>query len=165
MDSARVLRHLTTGQRATRRKFPVAALLAIETAIQGGELRHSGEVRFAVEHALEPMSVLRGETPRERAVAIFTRLRVWDTEHNSGVLIYVLLADHAVEIVADRGIHKKVAQEAWQAICRHMETEFRAGRFEAGALGGIVAVHELLARHFPASARNPDELPNRPVVL
>lgn len=128
-------------------------------------MRHSGEIRFVVEAALAPMALLRGETPRERAIAVFTQLRMWDTEQNSGVLIYLLLADRDVEIVADRGIHKKVGQDAWEIICREMEMELGKGHFAAGALAGIRAVEELLARHFPGSHNNRDELPNAPVVL
>jgi uncharacterized membrane protein len=96
---------------------------------------------------------------------LFSELRVWDTEANSGVLIYLQMVDHRIEIVADRGISRLVAQSEWDAVCRRMEAEFRERRFEAGTLGAINEITELLAKHFPPEADNPDELPNRPVVL
>ena len=102
---------------------------------------------------------------RDRALELFSALRVWDTEHNSGVLIYLQMVDHRIEIVADRGIARLVAQAQWDAICRRMETEFHAGRFEAGALSAIDEITRLLAAHFPAGESNPDELPDRPVVI
>jgi uncharacterized membrane protein len=104
-------------------------------------------------------------SPRERALQLFASLRVWDTEENSGVLIYLQLVDHRIEIVADRGINRKVEQGAWDAICRRMETAFRGGGFEAGALAAIDEITRLLSRHFPAGPSNPDELPDRPVII
>jgi uncharacterized membrane protein len=165
MDFARFARHLATGPRHVRRRFPESTLNAIEAAIGEGETRHSGEIRFAVEAALHPYDALRGHRPRERATEVFGALHVWDTAQRTGVLIYLLLADRDIEIVADRGIAARVAQDQWEQICRAMEAELRAGRFEAGALAGIRAVSDLLARHFPSGATNPDELPDRPVVL
>jgi uncharacterized membrane protein len=165
MDLARFARHLTSGPGRVRRCFPDAVLNAIEAAIGEGEARHAGEIRFAVETALDPLAALRGLTPRERAIEVFGELHVWDTARRTGVLIYLLLADRDIEIVADRGIAARVAQDEWEAICRAMEGELRAGRYEAGALAGIRAVSELLARHFPPGDRNPDEQPNRPTVL
>jgi len=109
--------------------------------------------------------LVRGETPRERAIEIFSRLRIWDTEANCGVLIYVLLADRDVEIVADRGIHRRVGDEAWEAICRAMEAQFRERRFVDGAIGGVEAINQLLAQHFPSTGSGPNELPDQPVVL
>lgn len=129
------------------------------------EKSHLGELRFVVEGALEPGDVLAGTSARERAIDLFSLLRVWDTEHNSGVLVYLLLADRRVEIVADRGIHAHAGSENWDSICRRMEADFAAGRFETGALDGIRAIGELLTRHFPASGDNPNELSDRPVVL
>jgi uncharacterized membrane protein len=165
MDLARVLRHLTAGARLVRRCFPSSALSAIEAAIAAGEQRHEPEIRFAVEAAFGPRALVRGVSPRERAIALFGELRVWDTEHNTGVLIYLLLADHAVEIVADRGVAARVAPAEWEAICHAIEAELRAGQFEAGALAGIRATSDLLARHFPASGPGGGEQPDRPVVL
>jgi len=165
MNVARVVRHLLTPHWIVRRTFPVAALDRIERAIQESEKLHDGELRFAVEAGLDLLPLMKGITPRERAVEIFSRLRVWDTEHNSGILIYVQLIDRHIEIVADRGINAKVEQQTWDAICRRMEAAFRSGDFEGGVLSGIEAVTALLVKHFPARDANPDELPNRPVVL
>jgi uncharacterized membrane protein len=137
----------------------------IEAAIKRSELRHVGEIRFVVEGSLEFLPVLRGLDPRERALEVFSLLRVWDTEHNVGVLIYVQLVDRDIEIVADRGIAARIPQTEWDAICRRMQDAFKAGRYEPGALAGISDVTELLARHFPAQRPDADELPDRPVVL
>jgi uncharacterized membrane protein len=136
---------------------------AIERAIRESERTHRGQICFAIEAALDTLPLLRGQTARERAIEVFSQLRVWDTEHNNGVLVYLLLADHDVEILADRGIHAKVGVDAWESICREMEALFRAGRFEEGALVGIRAVGTLLAQHYPGAGR--DELANQPVVL
>jgi len=165
MDALRLVRHLATSHWLVRRRFPASALAAIEAAIAAGEQRHAAEIRFAVEPALHPRALFRGLTPRERAIGLFGELRVWDTEHNNGVLIYLLLADRAVEITADRGIAAVVAPEEWQRICRDMEERLGGGRYEEAVLAGIRAVSDLLARHFPPRGPHRDEQPNRPVVL
>jgi len=165
MDFARLLRHLATSSWLVRRRFPASALAAIEAAIAAAEQRHEPEIRFAVEAALHPRALIRGVTPRARAIEVFSELRVWDTERNTGVLIYLLLADHSVEIAADRGVVARVPPAEWEAICRAMEAELRPGRYEAGALAGIRAASDLLARHFPASGPGRREQPDRPVVL
>lgn len=165
MQWRRTLKHLLTPDWVAMRPFPPVVLGRIEAAIHASEQRHRGELRFALEASLEPLDVLRGIPTRTRALELFSTLQVWDTEENSGVLIYLQMVDHRIEIVADRGIARMVAQSEWDAICRRMETAFRAGRFEAGALAAIDEVTVLLARHFPPSTDNPDELPNRPVVL
>ena len=165
MSFARMARHLVLPDWIVRRAFPAATLDRIEAAIRDSEKAHDGELRFAAEGGLDLLPLLRGVTPRERAVEVFSQLRVWDTQHNSGVLIYVQLVDHDIEIVADRGINAKVKQSEWDAICRHMETAFRAGRFETGILEGIREITALLATHFPPRDLNPDELPDRPIVL
>ena len=161
----RIFKHLITPHWMAYRAFPRAALRRIEEAIGNSEKLHDGELRFAVEVGLPLAPLLRGVTPRRRAHEVFSQLRVWDTEHNSGVLVYVQLVDRDIEIVADRGISARVGQSQWDAICRRMEDAFRAGRFEQGALEGIAEVTALLVRHFPARGENPDELPDRPVVL
>lgn len=165
MNLQRILKHLAYPRWRLRRAFPRAALRAIEAAVAASEATHRGELRFAVEGGLDLHHLLRGGDARARAIELFSQLRVWDTEENSGVLIYVQLADRRVEIVADRGIHQCVGDAAWQAICRDMEQAFAAGRFEAGALAGIAAIGRLLAAHFPAQAANPDELDNAPTLL
>lgn len=161
----RVLRHLMMPKWLVGRYFPHRVTSAIEHAVSSSEQRHMGELRFAVEAALDLPRLLRGMEARDRALEVFSQLRVWDTEHNSGVLIYLLLAERRVEIVADRGIHAKVGSAQWEQICSNMEMEFQAGRFAEGVLGGIDAVTALLAKHFPAESDNPNELSDRPVVL
>ena len=161
----RFWRHLRTDHRTARSVFPPAALDRIQRVIAEGERRHVGQVCFAVEAALPLSLVLQHETPRARALETFARLRVWDTEHNSGVLVYVLLADKDVEIVADRGIHRQVGETAWRDICQTMESAFSEGRFEAGAVAGIEAVSALLARHFPRAEAGGNELSDQPVIL
>jgi len=151
---------------AVRQHFPVPVLDAIQQAIAAGEQRHQGQVCFAIEGALPLRERVHGRTPRARAHEVFAHLRVWNTEHNSGVLIYVLLAERAIEIVADRGIAARVAQGDWQALCERMRDRFAAGEYERGAIEGVRAVSEILALHFPGNgSATPNELPDRPVLL
>lgn len=159
----RFLRHLLTPHWLALRAFPSRALREIETAIKASERLHDGELRFAVEASL-PFSFLNRNT-RKRAEALFAQLGVWNTEHNSGVLIYVQLVDRRIEVVADRGISAKVEQSEWNAICRQMEQAFKRGQYAEGALQAVEAITRLLARHFPPRGRNPNELPDKPVVL
>ena len=147
------------------RAFPADALAAIDKAIKASEAMHRGEIRFAVEGALHIEPLLRGQTPRERAIDVFSQLRIWDTEHNNGILIYLLLSDRDVEIVADRGIGAKVGPEEWEGICRNMEAAFRQGDYEGGVVGGIRDVTRHLAEHFPPIGGDRNELPDKPVVL
>jgi uncharacterized membrane protein len=164
MNMKRVLRHLFTDRASVKRAFPREAMRAIEKAIAEEERRHAGQVRFAVEASLPLGELLRGVDAHRRAIEWFSRLRIWDTEHNCGVLIYLLLADRRVEIVADRGIHSKAGSAAWEAICGEMQREFARGQFERGVVIGVRAIGDLLAGHFPAS-RSGDDLPDQPVVL
>lgn len=161
----RMLRHLWFPHLRARHAFPAGALGGIESAIGKAEASHEGEIRFALEATLPLHLIVAGVTPKTRAIEVFSQLRVWDTEHNSGVLIYMCFADRAVEIVADRGIHARSGTQAWERICRAMEGEFRQGRFESGAVAGIRAIAEELAQHFPASGAKVNELPDRPVVM
>jgi uncharacterized membrane protein len=167
MHWGRWFRHLFALEHTMHRAFPPAALDAIERAIDESERMHSGEIRFAVEGALEPGRVWRGVTPRERALEVFAALGVWDTDANNGVLVYVLLADHDVEIIADRGFNAKVDSDRWSAICDDMEQYFRAGRFQEGAVAGVKAVGRLVTMHYPRppGSYDRDELPNRPTLL
>ena len=165
MRTKRLLKHIFTTKLQLKQAFPKAVLREIESAIQASETRHSGELRFAVEAALDPVQVFKGESPRTRAVGLFSNLRIWDTEHNCGLLIYVLLADRAVEIVADRGIHAKVGDAEWTRICHQMESAFRGNDFRGGVLSGIQAVTQHLLEHFPIKDGDQNELSNRPVVL
>ncbi|MFA6970497.1 MAG: TPM domain-containing protein [Gallionella sp.] len=165
MNLKRIMQHLSTGRTAVRRAFPGLSLEAIESAIRATEAQHDGQIRFAVEHALDLAPLLAGQTARQRAIEVFSQLRVWDTEHNNGVLIYLLLADRDVEIIADRGIHARLETEVWETICREMEAAFRAGQFESGVVAGIHAVGKHLTRHFPARSNKPNEMPDAPVLL
>jgi uncharacterized membrane protein len=167
MMLARWFKHASITPGAVRRAFPDAALTRIGAAIAATEATHSGEIRFAVEAAM-PWSYLKRDAPvRQRAAMVFSKLRVWDTEHNNGVLIYVELADRGIEIIADRGIARHVPHAQWQAIGQGMRDAFRAGRFEAGVIAAVEQAGALLAQHFPLAAgeRNPNELPDKPVVL
>lgn len=149
----------------TRRRFDKHTLRAIEKAITSLESRHAGELRFAVEHALDWPALWAGQSARDRAIEVFGYLRVWDTEANNGVLIYVLMAEHDVEIVADRGLTARVSAEEWTAVCQVMEEHYRAGRYREGSIAGLERVGEILARHFPQAGGDVNEQPNRPVML
>jgi uncharacterized membrane protein len=165
MDLKRLARHLMLSGREVARAFPRPALDAIDQAIKDSEATHRGEIRFAVEGALDDAPLFKGQSARERAIDLFSALRIWDTELNNGVLIYVLLADRDVEIVADRGIAAKVDAQAWQDICHAIEAACAQGDYAAGALKGIRAVTEVLAAHFPADGGGRNELPDEVVVL
>jgi uncharacterized membrane protein len=165
MNIKRILRHLVMTHWRLNRAFPRGALSAIERAIKASETAHVGEIVFAVESALDSAPLLRGQAARERAIEVFSQLRVWDTEHNNGVLIYLLVADRAVEIVADRGVHAKVGPGEWEAVCRKMEAAFKQANYQDGALSGIQMVTQHLRQHFPAHGVSPNELPDKPVVL
>ena len=165
MNFKRIFRHLITPPWIVARAFPRATLDAIEGRIRASEKAHDGELRFAVEAGLHPLLLLREQTARQRAEEVFSNLRVWDTAQNSGVLIYVQLVDHRIEIVADRGINARVPQSQWDATCRRMEEAFRDRRYEQGVLTAIDEITLLLTRHFPPSGGNPNELSDRPVVL
>lgn len=157
--------NLTTTHFALRRHFPPDVLSAIDAAIGASEREHRAEIRCAIEPALPPGELRRGTTPAERAAAVFATLRVWDTAENNGVLVYVLLAERAIEIVADRGFGGVVAAEEWAAICRAMQAEFAAGRHQAGVLAGLAGISTLASRHFPAAGGDRNELPDRTVLL
>jgi uncharacterized membrane protein len=164
MDWSRLAAHLGTGVVTRQRLFPAATLRRIQQAVAEAERGHSGEIRFAVETALPAARVWRGVSARERAVELFGELRIWDTEHNNGVLVYLLLADRDVEIIADRGIDARVGATGWEAVCRAMEQRFRGGEFEAGAIAGVQAVGDLLRRHYPVAGDTPNELLDTPVL-
>lgn len=162
---ARLLRHLFAP--SARGIFPEDSLQRITAAVAEGEGRHRGEICFAVEPALPARQVLRGMQARDRAHEVFSRMRVWDTQANNGVLVYLLLADHRIEIVADRGLAGLVSEEQWRGVCLLMEERLRAGEPETAAIGGVAAVSGLIAEHFPRVAGDPDrnELPDLPQVL
>ncbi len=165
MTPMRFLRHLFTTRVRLRRLFGPPVLAAIEAAIREAEQSHAGEIRFAIEAALDLAELTRDLSPRERARQVFAQLGVWDTAGNNGVLIYLLLADRSVEIVADREIAAKVAPAEWEAICRQMQRSFREGQFGEGCVAGVRGAGALLARHFPGRHAAGGELPDQPVLL
>ena len=165
MKLARLFRHLFATRAVMRRHFNAATLAEIEAAIHDVESRHSGEIRFVVEAALDVDELLADIPPRAHALRVFSHARVWDTEANNGVLIYVLLADRDVEILADRGIASRVPPEEWETICRELEAHYRDARFAQGSVAGIRSVGRLLARHFPGQGGDANELSDQPVLL
>jgi uncharacterized membrane protein len=165
MHTTRFIRHLFASRWLTRRHFTDAVDSAIESAIRAAEARTSGEIRFVIETALDPFAAGRGHAPRDRALEVFGQFRVWDTELRNGVLIYVLVADRDVEILADRGAAAVIPAAGWEAAAQRMEQEFRAGRYREGAIAGVETVGGLLEKHFPARALDRDELPNQPTLL
>jgi uncharacterized membrane protein len=165
MSFGRILKHLFSTRWQVRQHFNPSVLAEIEAATREVESRHSGEIRFVVEAALDGDELWRGLAPRARALQVFSHLGVWDTASNNGVLIYVLFADRDVEIVADRGIAARVSQAEWEQVCREIEAHYRAGRFAQGSVAGVRAVGALLARHFPGQGADADELPNQPVLM
>jgi uncharacterized membrane protein len=165
MSMRRLIPHLVYPDWWLKRVLRPDSLAHIEAAIGASEAHHHGEIRMVVEATLDLMPVWRGLTVRERALEVFGRERIWDTEASNGVLVYLLLAERDIEIVADRGYADKVTAEEWESICREMETEFRAGRFESGALKAIERIDALLREHFPLSGANPNEIDNALKIL
>lgn len=165
MSVKRIIKHLITGNIAVRSAFPAHSLLTIERAIHKAEAGHAGQIRFAVEASLDFGAVFYNQTASERAIDLFSQLRVWDTELNNGVLIYLLLADRDVEIVADRGIHSVVGSSVWEEICIEMESAFHSGKFEAGVIQGIHAISGHLQRNFPRKPNLANELPDEVVIF
>ncbi|MGE5095088.1 MAG: TPM domain-containing protein [Betaproteobacteria bacterium] len=165
MRLARFLRHIHMNPIKAGRCFPPSTLDAIQREIAAQEGRHRGQLCFVVEAELTSSHLWHDVDSRERARQVFALQGVWNTEENNGVLVYVLLADRRVEIVADRGIDKHVSAQEWRAICAEMESRFTQGTYEEGALAGIRAVSELLVRHFPATGPSRNELPDRPVMM
>lgn len=165
MNLKRLWRHVVTTEAAVHRAFPGRALDAIELATHEAETRHTGEIRVVIEDALPLMAVWSDISSRLRALDLFSLTRVWDTEANNGVLVYLLFADHKVEIVADRGIAARVPQAKWDDICATMQRGFRDGNFEAGMVAGVRAIGDEMARHFPATDAGRNELSNRPAII
>ena len=165
MNIKRIAKHLLMTDRQVKRCFPSASLNAIEQAIKASETLHSGEIRFVVEAALDGAPLFKGQSAQARAIDIFSQLRIWDTELNNGVLIYLLLADRDIEIVADRGIHAKVGAAQWEQICIQMENYFKQDNFKQGVIAGIDAITQHLTKHFPIAGDDRDELSNIPLVI
>jgi uncharacterized membrane protein len=164
MQWQRALRHAFTTDSLVKHSFPAGAVDRIEQAVQAGERGHRGELRVVVEGALPFFAALHGITARERALEVFSINRIWDTEYNSGVLIYLLLADHSVEIIADRGINHRVAQDEWAKICQQMQSCFSKQQFEDGIILGVQHIADLLRAHFPAVINDANELSDRPLI-
>ena len=162
---SRMKRHLLTTASAGRRTFPAATLKAIEAAIAEGETQHRAEVCLIVEATLPLQAVLHHVTSRERASALFTQHRIWDTEENCGVLVYLNLADHKVEIVTDRAVGHLITAKDWQAICKSMTQDFACGAFHEGTIAALTRINALLQQHFPADGTRPNQLSNKPIIL
>ena len=161
----RLLQHASVTRLSTSTRFTAPVMQTIEAAIRALEARHPGEIRFVVETRLSLQQLLARVSPRARALDLFGLLRVWDTEHNTGVLIYVLLAERTVEIVADRGLARHISLSQWDQVCRQMETEYRAGHYAEGSVAGIERIGVLLERHFPYRGPAGSELPDQPLLL
>lgn len=164
-DIARLFRHAFA--RPARSLFPADSLHRIAGVIRASEARHRGEIVFAVEADLPLGEVWHGVSPRDRALHAFARLHVWNTAANNGVLVYLQLADHRIEIVADRGFDHLVSAEQWRGICQLMEERLAAGEAEGAVTEGVEAITELLVAHFPQrpGEADEDELPDEPVIL
>lgn len=165
MNLQRIFKHLLTPDWFAQRVFHSADLTAIAAAVTASEKKHRGELRFVFEGPLPLAALWRDMPVRHRATQLFAQLDVWDTDENSGILIYVQLIDHRVEILADRGIAQHVPQAQWDALCRGLEAAFRQKNYRGGALEAITKASELLVQHFPAGVKNPNELPDRPLRI
>ena len=161
----RLARHLVIWPSIVKQYFPKESMQRIENAIAASEKTHFGEICFVVESNLHMFDIVRNISAKKRAIEIFSKFQVWDTAQNSGVLIYLLLADHDFEILADRGIHHHVGNEGWEQISREIEKHFKHGDFELGVLHGIAKITEHLDRHFPSESENSNELTNAPIVM
>ena len=161
----RIWRHWLASFHPARRLLPPAALAKIESEIQTAEATHAGEIRVAVETALSLRELWHRVSARARAHQVFAQLGVWDTAHNNGVLIYVLLADRRVEIVADRAIAARVPEAEWAVLCAEVAERFKRGEAEAGCCLAVRSVAARMARFFPSSGGHANELPNQPVLL
>ena len=162
----RLLRHRWLDEADTRRIIPPAVVEKLRQQVAASEQRHSGEIRIYIEAGLPWSYVWQDRTARERAVTLFGKLGVWDTEQNNGVLVYLLLAERAIEIVADRGLDRRVDPQAWARIIERMRSAFQAGRFDAGLAQAVDEVTTLLVAHFPRAPGTADsnELPDEPIL-
>jgi uncharacterized membrane protein len=163
--TGRYFHNLLTTRFALTRTFPVRVLDSIERAIKASETRHGGEIGFAIETSLDLPALIHGTTARDRAIKAFSDLRIWDTAANNGVLIYILLAEKDIEIVADRGFGPCVQPSEWERVCDHLRQTFKEKQFEKGSLQAIEEVTEIIARHFPHTPGDINELPNRPAII
>ena len=162
---ARLIKHGFMTASSGKRAFPPATLKAIETAIAHGETLHRAEVRLIVEHSLHASAVLRRMTPRKRALDLFAKYRIWDTEENCGILIYLNLADRKAEIIADRGVNNLIGSADWQAVCKTMTQGFAQGEFHRSVLAALAQLNDLLGTHFPANGAHSNQLSDKPILL
>lgn len=162
---SRLFKHLRTTTAVGRRTFPESTLKAIEETIAEGETRHRAEVHMIVEPALDAQDVLSGLSSRDRARELFSEYRIWDTEENCGVLVYINLADHKVEIVADRGVGREIPAGEWEAICRTMTQGFAKGEYHHSVIAALTRLNDLLEQHYPDDGTSHNQLPNRPMML
>lgn len=162
---SRLWKHLTSTKAIGRRAFPADTLKAIQAAIAQGEERHRAEIRIVIEPSLSLFDVMQGQTARQRARELFSLYRVWDTEENCGVLIYINLADHKVEIVADRGVNRALQPNDWLGVCKTMTKGFAQGDYHDSSLAALEQLNALLQQQFPSNGRNANELSNRPLMI
>ncbi len=162
---SRALRHLTSTRFSGRKAFPCEALRAIQQTIEAGEAVHRAEIRLIVEAALSFSDIVAGISARNRAHELFSQYRIWDTEENCGILIYIDLADHQVEIVADRGIARLISEQQWQSVCRTMTEGFARSDYRDGVIAGLHHLNDLLQACLPEGESQPDQLSNRPILL
>ena len=169
----RIIKHLWLDESDTKRAIPPDVFKRLTGQVAASENLHTGQIRICVEASLPTSYLWRlgsevgiKQLIRQRAVMLFGKLRVWDTEHNNGVLIYLQLAERSIEVVADRGLNCHVPDESWQAMTQSMSLAFHEGKFEDGLSLALDEVSKLLVTHFPAVAggSRPDELPNEPVL-
>lgn len=162
---SRLLKHLLHTPFTTRRAFPASLQETLRQLVAEGEQTHRGEIRFVVEGDWPLLDVLGKKTTRERALEVFGQARVWDTHENTGLLVYVLLCEHKVEILADRGLHAAAGSGTWESLCAELSAAYQGGRFEEGSVTLLRQLNTLLRGHFPAENGNPNELPDMPIVL
>ncbi len=165
MNIQHIIKHLFTSGRAARRLFPDTALQAIQATIAAGEKRHNAEVRIAIEAALPFTTSIKGQSTRARAHELFSLHRIWDTEDNCGILLYINLAARKVEIVADRNVGKALSRDQWQTICQTVTTGFAVNIFQGSVIKALEQMNDFLAQHFPAQGKHHNQLSNRPLVL
>ncbi|MCC5814490.1 MAG: TPM domain-containing protein [Leptospira sp.] len=165
MSLSRFFKHSFISPWSVKKYFPAKSMERITAVISDSEKRHDAEIVFAIEPSIPPFAALKGYSARERSIDVFSNLRVWDTEANNGVMIYLLLADHDIEIVADRGVNRLAGAEYWEDVCHKMEERFRKGEFLEGVIEGIETITKLLEVHYPKTKGNANELPNKPVIV
>lgn len=165
LNFSRLFRHLFATTRHTKKFFSSSALQDIENAIAVSEIGHSGQIQVVIETSLSPYALIHRQTPRDRAIEVFSLQNIWDTEHNNGVLIYLLMADHAIEIIADRGIHLNVGDEFWQQTCLKIENQLKNGFFLGGVLEGILEIDQILRKFYPSEVITPNELSDHPIII